>query len=683
MADDDEKKKKNKFNAEGSDVSSPDNQSSSSGKSNETSPPNNAGNNRNNGNDGMGGGDSSGSLNNNKSNQRLSKDQNELANIARQASDAGNLNLGGNDLSSVLADAVKRGEESLYNGETGENNMGFFNKGLANTLGAPVDMAGGAANELRRFSDFVGGLRENATGQAQPKAGQVDYSNAFGGSNSFRRGMANLGAKTPDRDPVTFMEQISQGTGEILPYAVPALGAMSKANNVRNAASTVAKTMTAGDFLAPEESGLPQANEGLQSAAQGSEFEAMSSIKGSDQMRGYLKGSSADGDSLQSRVMTPQEVAAFNEGLSSAPSYSGTPQEGMKPTVDSNGGLVYGNEAAQNQQISSLGQKQALTPQQNYANFDMDALSPEDRQRKLDEAAIFAASMGKSFDEDKGYVTLNPEQREEALANYANLMSARQSEAQAQQPTLSNGRSSYSEESDRRQQRAGGGTQGYVEASNAREQGDTRQPEFNEAFVYNSKGEKVATNTDAASEVNIIREARAAAKMEGLSGSERTAFINRYVDDRRDAFEQRSIAREASQASAAQAEQTLLKSQIDNFKEMNPEKAEVSESEMKTAYGMLENAGVTMNPETGDFTYETDGTVYGKNDTALSPSSSLFRQLNQTDAGRAILNTPPSVIANATGAEVGKTYKDNNGRFWKKTNTETGWELVTSAVPQT
>ena len=605
--------------------------------------------------------------NNNESNKRLSKNQNELANIAKQNSDAGNLNLGGADLSSVLADAVKRGEDSLYNNEYNGGNMGFLNKGLANTLGAPVDMAGGAIEKIASV--------------AFPKAGKLDYSNAFGGSNSFRRGMANLGAETPDRDPVTFMEQISQGTGELLPYAAPALGVMSKANNVRNASSAVGKTMTAGDFLAPDRSA--QANEGLQSAAQGSEFEGMSSIKGSDQMRGYLKGSSANGDSLQSRVMTPQEVTAFNEGLSSAPSYSGTPQEGMQPTVDSNNGLVYGNEAAQNQQIASRAQQQGLTPQQNYANFDMEALSPEDRQSKLDEASIFAASMGKSFDEDKGYVTLSPEQREEALANYANLMSSRQSEAQAQQPASNNGRSIYSMESDRRQQEAGGGTQGYVEASNAREQRDAGQVGFNEAFTYDSKGDKVAANTDAASEVNITREARAAAKMEGLSGSERTAFINRYVDDRRDAFEQRSVAREANQASAAQAEQTLLKSQIDNYKEMNPQKAEVSESEMKTAYGMLEAAGATMDPETGDFTYETDGMVYGKNDTALSPSSSLFRQLNQTDAGRAILNTPPSVIANATDAEIGKTYKDNNGRFWKKTNTETGWELVTSAVPQT
>ncbi len=91
----------------------------------------------------------------------------------------------------ILARARKRKAESK--GQTDGDakdfaNVSFLNKAMAETLGAPVDL-------------IAAGLR--SVGLPVPE-------DSFGGSKSIRRGMASIGAETPDREPETVAENILQ-----------------------------------------------------------------------------------------------------------------------------------------------------------------------------------------------------------------------------------------------------------------------------------------------------------------------------------------------------------------------------------------------------------------------------------------------------------------------------------------
>lgn len=80
-----------------------------------------------------------------------------------------------------------------------ESKMAFFNKALAQTVGAPVDVTNALLG--------VVGLE-----QEKP----------FGGSESIREGMAGIGAPTPERAPETMGERIASGTGEAAGFVLPA-----------------------------------------------------------------------------------------------------------------------------------------------------------------------------------------------------------------------------------------------------------------------------------------------------------------------------------------------------------------------------------------------------------------------------------------------------------------------------
>ena len=91
-------------------------------------------------------------------------------------------------------------ESSSQGAEEAGGGIGFFNKALAETLGAPVDLISAGLNKA---------------GIAAPKEG------AFGGSQSIRRGLANIGAPTPDRDPEGYLENIGQVGGEVASLMIP------------------------------------------------------------------------------------------------------------------------------------------------------------------------------------------------------------------------------------------------------------------------------------------------------------------------------------------------------------------------------------------------------------------------------------------------------------------------------
>ena len=84
--------------------------------------------------------------------------------------------------------------------------MRFMNKGMAETLGAPVDLISAGLNAV--------GIN---TGDSP-----------WGGSQNIRQGMRNIGAPTPNRGPETTSEFMGLGVGEGAGMAVPFGGLVNK-----------------------------------------------------------------------------------------------------------------------------------------------------------------------------------------------------------------------------------------------------------------------------------------------------------------------------------------------------------------------------------------------------------------------------------------------------------------------
>jgi len=100
--------------------------------------------------------------------------------------------------------------------------MSFFNKALAQTFGAPVDLISAGLEKV---------------GVQAPEGG------AFGGSESIRRGLANIGAPTPDRDPEGYLENIGQVGGEVASMMIPIAKGAQVLSKGTGTAARVAQAM--------------------------------------------------------------------------------------------------------------------------------------------------------------------------------------------------------------------------------------------------------------------------------------------------------------------------------------------------------------------------------------------------------------------------------------------------------
>ena len=111
-------------------------------------------------------------------------------------------------------------EETTAEGPGG--GMSFFNKALAQTFGAPVDLISAGLEKV---------------GVQAPGGG------AFGGSESIRRGLANIGAPTPDRDPEGYLENIGQVGGEVASMMIPIAKGAQVLSKGTGTAARVAQAM--------------------------------------------------------------------------------------------------------------------------------------------------------------------------------------------------------------------------------------------------------------------------------------------------------------------------------------------------------------------------------------------------------------------------------------------------------
>ena len=158
-----------------------------------------------------------------------------------------------------LADAVSANSSAASTEEVGGamNNFRFAQKGVVEgVLGAPVDAVGGLINEARAgYSAFQGGMA-NLVGKPEDHTPlkPIDFSSAFGGTESFKSGFENIGAPVIDRDPQTTGEKASYIVGENS-NLLPVGKALTTAKAVKSGinASRTMSMVPAGDNGAPPE----------------------------------------------------------------------------------------------------------------------------------------------------------------------------------------------------------------------------------------------------------------------------------------------------------------------------------------------------------------------------------------------------------------------------------------------
>lgn len=150
----------------------------------------------------------------------------EYMNALRKADQAGD---------TAAAKAIARKIQSIGTSsepEKGGGMLSFFNKKIASIAGAPVDAISGAIRSIGG-----GGVPDpRLVTQGLPQRGSPEQSEAaragaesilpadnFGGTQSVRRGMANIGAPTLDRGPETTAEHIGDIGADALAFTAPLL----------------------------------------------------------------------------------------------------------------------------------------------------------------------------------------------------------------------------------------------------------------------------------------------------------------------------------------------------------------------------------------------------------------------------------------------------------------------------
>lgn len=110
------------------------------------------------------------------------------------------------------------------------------------------------------------------------------------------------------------------------------------------------------------------------------------------------------------------------------------------------------------------------------------------------------------------------------------------------------------------------------------------------------------------------------------------------------------------------------------------EQAELPEgielSDVKSYRGMMEDMGLSQDPVTGAITINDDGFFgFGAGQKPLSSNSSIFYMLNQSEAGRHILNMTPPEINTVENPDSSVAYPTKDGRFFTWNDADKEWNL--------
>lgn len=165
------------------------------------------------------------------------------------------------ELEKQKASAAAQAKRARAEAESGSNEPGgflpFFNKKMANIAGSGVDAISGAIRNLpigeRQNEDYTP-YGQSQTNNLPPAEGTTSRTvldsiapeDSFGGSQSIRRGMENIGAPTPNRGPETASEHMGEITAEAASTLIPVLkvGQAVTAPQKVGVAKNIAKNMS-------------------------------------------------------------------------------------------------------------------------------------------------------------------------------------------------------------------------------------------------------------------------------------------------------------------------------------------------------------------------------------------------------------------------------------------------------
>lgn len=166
-----------------------------------------------------------------------------LKTALKSAHEAGDTQAAQKIASAIRSASASQKERSLSGrlkiGQPEEQKMGFLNKGIAMTLGAPVDLTNALLNVVGMGSD-----------------------KPFGGSESIRSGMEKIGAPTPDRDPETTGEYIFSGMGEAAGAILPVSALARRYQGAQNAIGQMASGINREAVQKPISTGIAELTAG-------------------------------------------------------------------------------------------------------------------------------------------------------------------------------------------------------------------------------------------------------------------------------------------------------------------------------------------------------------------------------------------------------------------------------------
>ena len=610
-----------------------------------------------------------------------------------------------------LAEAAANSAANSDN-NSGDNLIGFFNKGLSNFLGSGVDAITAGLNEMTTLRNKSNNFLSNLTGISAPDPKPLlDPSQMFGGTASIQRGLDKIGAPVPQREPQTFLEGLSQGTGELGSYLVP------------SAAMTVipkaAVSVTRGASWIPSSESSETASNGTSSSVAmdaGSPVSPVSPVDTASQDRpassrgpsarptpaspvtpaspaspaspvtpvgigmGYGKEFSTN---TSSRGITP--TSTFGGDLDLAAQYAdsisgamGTPMTGMRP-IDPNTGEPMSQRVIDIANRIGLQLQEASVPVAPQAPMSPRELAVAEQEARLDrirsgeglsDAALIATG---KMEAPEGYydrpteapVPKKPEMTagEQAQANFETFKaSGKKMEpeqvVQAQDLAASAGRTfdedtGYSKDFDPVIQEA------YLERQRQMEGRKEVQPTEAQGEAGETKPQSDYEKQVQEDEQKIVDRARSQGRSE------------EYIDEMLGAVRERRKEAEDQQSYEDLKRQLEIKKLN---KELSAEEAEVDIGKVNATYKMMKDQGVAVDPNTGAISISEKG-FFGTSEKPLASNSALFQQLSLTPEGRYILNTKPPEINSVENPSEEMVYPAKDGRMFMWNGSK--WNVVT------
>lgn len=294
-------------------------------------------------------------------------------------------------------------------------------------------------------------------------------------------------------------------------------------------------------------------------------------------------------------------------------------------------------------------------------------MTPED----IVNAQDFGASMGREFDQEKGYTS---EFDPEILAGYK----ARQEAGEFGEPrkrgleTDAQGRMRDPEldaKADAEARATGNPT--FSEASAAREARMDARPDFGSEQVRNSDGEMVTGTKENKEQRDVENGYKQEAREAGYTPAQTRAYVADKMKERSEATEDRIFQKEMDDLNMTAKQASLAKT----MQSMIPEVEGLDREDFFGIIKGMDALGISRDNETGNLTHNKEGAGafgYFDKEVNLMPDSDLYQKILGMKGGDKFLAPPKGVQAQAKGQPEGTNVRadDGTGRIWKVTDGE-------------